>query len=76
MKTNKQLKNDILAELRCEPSVNAEQIGVEVKDGIVTLAVEMDVKLPRSRWPTTRNSAWAALYLPRTWAAGCESPAG
>jgi hypothetical protein len=102
MKTNKQLKNDILAELRWEPSVNAEQIGVEVKDGIVTLAghvdsfvekwaaekaakkvsgvralaVEMDVKLPRSRWPTTRNSAWAVLYLPRTWAAGCESPAG
>ncbi|QAY86107.1 BON domain-containing protein [Pseudomonas arsenicoxydans] len=38
MKTDKQLKNDILAELRWEPSVNAEQIGVEVKDGIVTLA--------------------------------------
>lgn len=38
MKTDKELKNDILAELRWEPSVNAEQIGVEVKDGIVTLA--------------------------------------
>lgn len=38
MKADKQLKNDILAELRWEPSVNAEQIGVEVKDGIVTLA--------------------------------------
>jgi osmotically-inducible protein OsmY len=38
MKTDKQLKNDILAELRWEPSVNAEQIGVEVKDGVVTLA--------------------------------------
>jgi osmotically-inducible protein OsmY len=38
MKTDKQLKDDILAELRWEPSVSAEQIGVEVKDGVVTLA--------------------------------------
>ncbi|QAY86147.1 BON domain-containing protein [Pseudomonas arsenicoxydans] len=37
MKTDKELKNDILEELRWEPSVNAEQIGVEIKDGIVTL---------------------------------------
>ncbi|UEL25770.1 BON domain-containing protein [Pseudomonas fluorescens] len=42
MKTDKQLKNDILAELRWEPSVNAEQIGVEVKDGVVTLAGHVD----------------------------------
>lgn len=42
MKTDKQLKNDILVELRWEPSVNAEQIGVEVKDGIVTLAGHVD----------------------------------
>ena len=38
MKTDMKLKEDILAELRWEPSVNAEQIGVEVEDGIVTLA--------------------------------------
>jgi len=38
MKTDKQLKDDILAELRWEPSVSAEQVGVEVKDGVVTLA--------------------------------------
>lgn len=38
MKTDKQLKDDILAELRWEPSINAEQIGVEIKDGVVTLA--------------------------------------
>ncbi|QNH77572.1 BON domain-containing protein [Pseudomonas protegens] len=42
MKTDKQLKDDILAELRFEPSVNAQQIGVEVKDGIVTLAGHVD----------------------------------
>ncbi|UZJ57962.1 BON domain-containing protein [Pseudomonas sp. KU26590] len=38
MKTDKQLRDDIVAELRWEPSINAEQIGVEVKDGVVTLA--------------------------------------
>lgn len=38
MKTDNQLKDDILAELRWEPSINAEQIGVEIKDGVVTLA--------------------------------------
>jgi osmotically-inducible protein OsmY len=38
MKTDAQLQMDILAELACEPSINATQIGVEVRDGIVTLA--------------------------------------
>jgi osmotically-inducible protein OsmY len=38
MKTDHQLQLDVLAELAWEPSVNAEDIGVEVKDSIVTLA--------------------------------------
>ena len=38
MKTDSQLQQDVIAELKWEPSVNAAQIGVEVKDGIVTLA--------------------------------------
>ena len=38
MKTDTQLQLDVIAELKWEPSVNAAQIGVEVKDGIVTLA--------------------------------------
>ena len=38
MKTDKQLQQDVVAELSWEPSINAAQIGVEVKDGIVTLA--------------------------------------
>jgi osmotically-inducible protein OsmY len=38
MKTDAQLKQDVDAELSWEPSVNAAEIGVEVKDGIVTLA--------------------------------------
>jgi osmotically-inducible protein OsmY len=42
MKTDTQLKQDIIAELSWEPSVNASQIGVEVKDGTVTLAGHVD----------------------------------
>lgn len=38
MKSDQQLKQDVIAELAWEPAVNASQIGVEVKDGIVTLA--------------------------------------
>ena len=38
MKTDEQLQRDVMAELQWEPSVHATQIGVEVKDGVVTLA--------------------------------------
>jgi osmotically-inducible protein OsmY len=38
MKTDKQVQQDVIAELGWEPSVNATHIGVEVADGIVTLA--------------------------------------
>jgi osmotically-inducible protein OsmY len=38
MKTDAQVQQDVLAELKWEPSIHAAQIGVEVKDGIVTLA--------------------------------------
>jgi osmotically-inducible protein OsmY len=41
MKTDTQLRNDVIAELNWEPSVHAAQIGVEVKDGVVTLAGEV-----------------------------------
>jgi osmotically-inducible protein OsmY len=42
MKTDAQLKDDVIAELSWEPSVNATRIGVEVKDGIVTLTGHVD----------------------------------
>ena len=37
MKTDREIQIDVLDELRWEPSVNATDIGVTVKDGIVTL---------------------------------------
>ena len=42
MKTDSQVQQDVLAELKWEPAVNAAKIGVEVKDGIVTLAGHVD----------------------------------
>jgi osmotically-inducible protein OsmY len=42
MKTDTQLQQDVMAELKWEPSIEAEKIGVEVKDGIVTLAGHLD----------------------------------
>jgi osmotically-inducible protein OsmY len=38
MKTDTQLQQDVIAELNWEPSVNPADIGVEVKDGVVTLS--------------------------------------
>ena len=42
MKTDNALQLDVIAELKWEPSVNASQVGVEVKDGVVTLAGHVD----------------------------------
>jgi len=41
MKTDAQLQKDVIAELAWEPAIQAARIGVEVKDGIVTLAGEV-----------------------------------
>jgi osmotically-inducible protein OsmY len=42
MKSDEQLKSDVEQELRWEPSVHAEQIGVSVKDGVVELDGQVD----------------------------------
>jgi osmotically-inducible protein OsmY len=41
MKTDSQVQQDVMAELKWEPAVHAAQIGVEVKNGVVTLAGEV-----------------------------------
>lgn len=41
LKTDSQLQQDVMAELKWEPAVHAAQIGVEVKNGVVTLAGEV-----------------------------------
>jgi osmotically-inducible protein OsmY len=41
MKTDSLLQDDVMAELQWEPTVHAAQIGVTVRDGVVTLAGEV-----------------------------------
>ncbi|WP_246362407.1 MULTISPECIES: BON domain-containing protein [Halomonadaceae] len=41
-KSDSQIQKDVLAELEYEPTVRASNIGVEVNDGIVTLAGHVD----------------------------------
>lgn len=42
MKTDLQIQQDVIAELKWEPKVNAAHIGVEVKNGVVTLSGHVD----------------------------------
>ena len=42
MKTDKQVREDVLEELRWDPTINEKAIGVAVKDGVVTLAGTVD----------------------------------
>ena len=42
MKNDAQIQKDVMAQLNWEPIFNAEQIGVSVKDGIVTLTGIVD----------------------------------
>jgi osmotically-inducible protein OsmY len=41
MKTDTQLQQDVIAELKWDPAVHAAEIGVTVKDGVVSLAGEV-----------------------------------
>ena len=52
MKTDSQLQQDVMAELKWEPAVHSAQIGVEVKDGVVTLAG--DVSSYTEKWNAER----------------------
>lgn len=42
MKTDRELQQDVMTELRWEPSVDATEIGVAVKDSVVTLSGYVD----------------------------------
>ena len=54
MKSDSQLRQDVLSELMWDPSVSEKAIGVAVKDGVVTLGGFVDY------WPQKRNAEHAA----------------
>ncbi len=47
MKTDQQLKSDVVAELVWDPAVDGTRVGVSVRDGVVTLAGEVDTYLQK-----------------------------
>ena len=42
MKTDAELQQDVMNELKWEPTIKAAEIGVAVKDGVVTLSGYVD----------------------------------
>lgn len=52
MKSDAELQRDVMNELTWEPSINAEKIGVMVKDGVVTLSGSVE-SLPE-KWAAER----------------------
>ncbi|MDP4076391.1 BON domain-containing protein [Acidovorax sp. A1169] len=51
-KTDSELQQDVIAELNWEPSVHATQIGVEAKDGLVTIVGEVSSQF--EKWNAER----------------------
>ena len=68
VKTDLQLQQAVLAELKRELSVNAAPIGVKVKDGIVTLAGHVDrfAEKHHAEAAAQRVSGVKALTVERT----------
>lgn len=48
MKTDYQIQKDVIDQLRWEPALHAEEIGVSVKDGVVTLSGIVDTYFKKS----------------------------
>lgn len=48
MKTDAQLKKDVMAELEWDPAIRASQVGVAVKDGVITLSGHLDTYAEKS----------------------------
>jgi osmotically-inducible protein OsmY len=65
MKSDMQLQSDVLDELKWDPAVNAAQIRVEVKDGLVTLAgrVEYYAEKWAAEWAAKRVSGVKAVAV-------------
>src|ERR1035437_4952445 len=47
MKNDIEIQNDVMDELKWEPFLNASEIGVAVKNGIVTLSGQVDTYLKK-----------------------------
>ena len=57
MNTDSQMQQDVLAELKCDPSMHASEIGVEATAIVVTLAVHVATAFPKDGTPNTPRNA-------------------
>ena len=48
MKTDAIIQNNVISELKWEPSVDASKIGVSVRDGVVTLSGYVDTFIEKT----------------------------
>ncbi|MFC1907029.1 BON domain-containing protein [Chloroflexota bacterium] len=55
MKTDRELQQDVMNELKWEPTIEAAEIGVAVKDGVVTLSGYVDSYV--KKWTAERAAA-------------------
>jgi osmotically-inducible protein OsmY len=55
MKTDAELQRDVMNELKWEPTIEAAEIGVRVKDGVVTLSGHVDSYV--KKWAAERAAA-------------------
>ena len=60
MKTDSQLDSDVMEELAWDPAINPDGIGVMVKDGVRSIAIELDVKLAAEHKRSDSEIAQAA----------------
>ena len=61
MKTDLQLQTDVAAELKWEPRLNSDEIGVTVKDGVVTLTGSVPDYVQRRMAAKAANVARAVI---------------
>lgn len=61
MKTDKQIQQDVIGELKWQPSVKEARIGVEVKDGIVTLAGHVASYAEPAQFIAGQNETWQRM---------------
>jgi len=57
MKTDSQLQQDVMAEIKWEPLLCAAEIGVSAKEGVITLSGTVDC-YARSQKQKTRQRKW------------------
>ena len=59
MKSDTQLRTDVLAELDWDPAIKAGAVGVTAKEGVVTLTGHLGSHAEKVALYAVRNAAWS-----------------